>query len=78
MANIKEEMEPLLQKIFEEGLTKDEEVRFQKLVKESSEAKQLYLDYCQMHAMLQIEQNAHKIWHKVEGIFCWMLDLLCI
>ena len=57
MANIKEEMEPLLQKIFEEGLTKDEESRFQKLIQESAEAKQLYLDYCQMHAMLSEEMG---------------------
>jgi len=55
MANIKEELEPLLQKLFEEGLSNDEQEKFQSLIKTSKDAKEFYLDYCQMHAMLSEE-----------------------
>lgn len=52
MSSMKEQMEPLLQKLFEEGLSTDEQKEFQKLLKDSKEAQEIYLDYCQMHAML--------------------------
>ena len=57
MADIKEKMEPLLLKLFDEGLSNDEQVTFQDLVKNSQEAQKIYLDYCQMHAMLSEEMG---------------------
>ena len=55
MADIKTQIEPLLQKLFEEDLNEQEQKTFQELVKSSEEAKEFYLDYCQMHAMLSEE-----------------------
>lgn len=52
MADCIKELEPLLLKMFESGLTDSEKLTLQELVKSSEEAKIYYLDYCQMHAML--------------------------
>ena len=57
MADVKEKLEPYLKKLFEDSLSADEQVQFQALIKDSAEAKEYYLDYCQMHAMLSEESG---------------------
>ena len=57
MSDIQKQMEPLLQKIFEEGLSNEEQKTFQDLLKSSKEAQELYLDFCQMHALLSEESG---------------------
>ncbi|MCM8539827.1 MAG: FecR domain-containing protein [Lentisphaeraceae bacterium] len=57
MSDIQAKMEPFLEKIFESGLSNKEQEEFQQLLKTSDEAKQLYLDFCQMHAMLNEESG---------------------
>ncbi|MCM8526620.1 MAG: hypothetical protein NE327_08900 [Lentisphaeraceae bacterium] len=57
MSEISKKLEPYLEKIFEEGLSGKEQEEFQSLLKNSAEAKNIYLDFCQMHAMLNEESG---------------------